>query len=102
MKILLALLNVFVQMAKALMRTTFVKMKTSVHLIIKAKRFVPMENVSIEILDIFAFVILVTYQPKIKNLALMLGKILYKKSPITIFGYKLKVKILSKNLINDL
>ena len=73
MKILLALLNVFVQMAKALMRTTFVKMKTSVHLIIKAKRFVPMENVSIEILDIFAFVILVTYQPKIKNLALMLG-----------------------------
>ena len=99
MKILLALLNVFVQMAKALMRTTFVKMKTSVHLIIKAKRFVPMENVSIEILDIFAFVILVTYQPKIKNLALMLGIILYKKSLITIFDYKLKVKILSKNLI---
>ena len=73
-KMTLDLLNVFVLREKLWMKTMFVKMKMNVQPTIKAKKFVPMEDVSIEILVIFAFVIQDISLLKIKSHAWMQGK----------------------------
>ena len=73
-KMTLDLSNVFVPKEKLWMKTTCVKMKTNVQPIIKANKFVPMDDVSIEILGIFVLVIQDISLPKIKSPAWMQGK----------------------------
>ena len=63
----LVALHVSVLKGKVWMKITFVKMKMNVQLSMVDKRFVRMDNVSIEILDTFAFVILDTYPLKIRK-----------------------------------
>ena len=84
-KMTLDLLNVFVLKEKLWMKTTCVKMKTNVQPIIKANKFVPMDDVSIEILGIFVLVIQDISLPKIKSPAWMQGKIIqtsFKKNTL--------------------
>ena len=66
-KTTLDLLSASVLKAKVWMKITFVKMKMNVQLTIKAKTFVPMVDVSTEILGTFVFAIQATFQPKIKS-----------------------------------
>ena len=66
-KTTLDLLNAFVLKAKVWMKITFVKMKMNVQLTIKAKTFVPMVDVSTEILGTFVFAIQATFLLKIKS-----------------------------------
>ena len=66
-KTTLDLLNASVLKAKVWMKITFVKMKMNVQLTIKAKTFVPMVDVSTEILGTFVFAIQATFLLKIKS-----------------------------------
>ena len=66
-KTTLDLLNASVPKAKVWMKIIFVKMRMNVQLTIKAKTFVPMVDVSTEILGTFVFAIQATFQPKIKS-----------------------------------
>ena len=66
-KTTLDLLNASVLKAKVWMKITFVKMKMNVQLTIKAKTFVPMVDVSTEILGTFVFAIQATFPLKIKS-----------------------------------
>ena len=68
-KIPLVVLNASVLRVKVWMKITFAKMRMNVQLSMEDKRFVLMDNVSTEILDTFAFVILDTYLLKIRKLA---------------------------------
>ena len=74
-KMIWDLLNVFVLKEKLWMKTTCVRMKTNVQPTIKDNKFVPMDDVSIEILGIFVLVIQDISLPKIKSPAWMQGKI---------------------------
>ena len=66
-KTTLDLLNASVLRAKVWMKITFVKMKMNVQLTIKAKTFVPMVDVSTEILGTFVFAIQDIFPLKIRN-----------------------------------
>ena len=66
-KTTLDLLNASVLKAKVWMKITFVKMKMNVQLTIKATIFVPMVDVSTEILGTFVFAIQDISPLKIRN-----------------------------------
>ena len=73
-KIPLVVLNASVLRVKVWMKITFAKMRMNVQLSMEDKRFVPMDNVSIGILDTFVFVIQDTFHLKTRKLAWMLDK----------------------------